>query len=257
MEHLRPLSLQQKISVMKTPLLYKAHDLNKAPRDEVFKQVNGEFSSRLPLQRLKPHKWLSDEIINAFYIILSIRSSMCGENDLFLSTFFFEQLLDKNGTGKLNYEKVKKLLKEKSALDFRRIFVPINDGKDHWSFIFCIVNEKKIIYFDSIKTRRKKGKEYTTAFFDFLMKDREKHSEHSALNKGEWTLITAADIPTQPNDCDCGIFLCALSDILSLRENAMMPNEFSTLELNQYRELLALWLERLEVVFIASIHFFR
>jgi len=240
--------VEEKIRVMKTPLLFKARELEKQEREDVSKLTNGLISSRLQFNRLKPYAWLNDEIINAFYIILGIRSRQCGENDLYLSTHFFQQLLDldKNGNGEINYEKVKRLMNRqgKNALDFRRIFAPINDGKDHWSFILCKVDEKKIIYYDPIKERRRRGTKYTTCFLDFLMKESVKGT---AIDKRDWALITAYNIPTQSNSYDCGVFMCVLSDILSLKDYAM-PNELVSLELNRYRELLAVWLGRIEVV---------
>jgi hypothetical protein len=82
---LEPLLPKEKIAVMKTPLLFKAKALKKVEKEEVMSLIEGHASSRLPFHRLKVGKWLNDELINAFYILLGIRSIMCGQNDLFLS----------------------------------------------------------------------------------------------------------------------------------------------------------------------------
>jgi sentrin-specific protease 1 len=179
---------------------------------------------------------------------------MCGQNDLFLSTYFYESLFVTNGKETITYENVGRLLQKqnKNAFDFNRIFVPINQGKDHWSCVVCFMDSKEIVYYDSIQARRKHGTKYTDAMYNYLVGENSRRDKCSELEKSEWSLITAQDIPVQPNGYDCGIFVCFFSDILSLQNYSPMPKELPSGELLKYRELLALWLERIEVCCVSS-----
>jgi hypothetical protein len=67
------------------------------------------FITRGSIDRLRPGKWLNDEIINAYIRLINLRKSMKGYA---LNTFFYIMLENMKKNNDCNYDKLNRVLKK-------------------------------------------------------------------------------------------------------------------------------------------------
>jgi hypothetical protein len=67
------------------------------------------FITRGSIDRLRPGKWLNDEIINAYIRLINLRKSMKGYA---LNTFFYTMLENMKKNNDYNYDKLNRVLKK-------------------------------------------------------------------------------------------------------------------------------------------------
>jgi sentrin-specific protease 1 len=174
-------------------------------------------------RRLRPGKWLDDELINFYVELLSERDINLSakypdrKKSVYFNTFFIEKL---TGASKSEfiYENVKKWLHKRKSntciFECDKVFVPINITQSHWVLVVIFVQEKRIAYFNSLRG----SKEYDgTVFVDALLKwvKEEANTENLAFDSSEWTLQYEGESPQQDNGCDCGIFVLMLIDFFT------------------------------------------
>ena len=203
--------------------------------------------------RLKPEKWLNDDIINFYFALLAKRDyDLClsdgkKKRSHFYNTQFMTQLRneDEGGNDKFddddeNYKfgNVKRWTKtipggDVFALD--KLFIPINITNTHWACVTVFMDEKIIEYYDSIRGRS--GLKYTKAVLRYL-KDLDQSSQirQQLSYWEEWELVDVDDSPKQNNSFDCGVFVCMIADCLGLDQ----PLTFTQEHINHCRQRIAL-----------------
>jgi sentrin-specific protease 1 len=93
-----------------------------------------------------------------------------------------------------------------------KIFIPINISQTHWALAVILVQDKEILYFDSMK-RKGKGTKYNKALLQWLV-DEARTKKNINLNTSEWKLKDM-DCPQQHNGYDCGVFLIMAANFIS------------------------------------------
>ena len=174
-------------------------------------------------RRLRPGKWLNDELINFYVELLKGRDRNLSakypdrKKSVYFNTFFMEKLIGVSKS-EFNYENVKTWLHKKKSntciFECDKIFVPINITQTHWVLVVIFIQEKRIAYFNSLRGKE----EYDgTVFVDALLKwvKEEANTENLAFDSLEWTLEYEGKCPQQENGCDCGIFVLMLIDFLT------------------------------------------
>ena len=112
---LRPLTDEEKIIVKDA--LYGAGSEN-----EILAKSDTDSVLRKSMRTLLPGRWLNDEVIHYFYLMLSRRDeTICNNQEgkkrsHFFKSFFLTKLLDESGTEKYNYSNVKRWSKVSSAM---------------------------------------------------------------------------------------------------------------------------------------------
>jgi hypothetical protein len=131
----------------------------------------GSTLSRAIIERLKPEIWLNDELVNFHNrIILSdldekLSVAIPGRKRCyFMSSYFIPTLIDENHgklskRGKLNYNNVKRWLKNATCVDgnlfnLAYLFVPYNESNVHWTLVVVSFPDHKIVYYDSFHNER-------------------------------------------------------------------------------------------------------
>lgn len=103
--------------------------------------------------RLNPGEWLNDELVNAFFELLMQHEHKGGCH--FFSSYFMTKLLSRDPTStedRYEYRNVRKWTKRKGVDLFahNKVFIPINQGFDHWNLVVIDMQAKKIQLYDSM-----------------------------------------------------------------------------------------------------------
>ena len=95
------------------------------------------------------------------------------------------------------------------------------------------IEEKKIIYYDSLDNYGKFAERYLTGMNKWL------HDEAKKLNIdiGEWITIYAPNVPRQYDSTSCGVYVLAIADLLA---SDLPLNNFSHLDVNEFRKKICL-----------------
>lgn len=177
--------------------------------------------------------WLNDEVINLYFRLLQERDHQRNQpslssqhhygRSLFLSSQFYIKLYERNT---YNFGNVQRWTRHwfprygiSSIFQWKRIYIPINGGRDHWSLIVVFVHERKIFYYDSFRNVARGN----VCFRNVLqwmndlvrMLNDQRRFQQSGVNNypldetfitNEWTTETVQDAPMQFNGYDCGVF---------------------------------------------------
>ena len=114
------------------------------------------------------------------------------------------------------------------------VLVPCNTGQsEHWSLLVVKPKEREICVLDSkaaafVKTSTKNS---ITKMWDLLQE------MDASLDADEWRFSTNTpqDIPQQPNNYDCGAFVCAYARCLVLK--SPLPDDFTSFRKHMVLEL--------------------
>jgi hypothetical protein len=178
----------------------------------IVKHKHGEFSKEA-LMRLEGG-WLNSAIVD-FYLKLILNRHMRARasNPLFsffiLETHFIHFLQDRDiglrrGNIGYNYDKVKSMTSTAKSFELNSIFIPVNIGNYHWTFIHIDMMLKKILYYDSIDGSATAQKHFTLLRW-WLADEAAAHSH--VFDPLEWSDIWVQDGPTQNNSMDCGVYV--------------------------------------------------
>ena len=87
--------------------------------------------SRSSLERLKPRKWLNDEVVNAYISLVNQRPA---QKAYVMNTFFYTMLEDMRDRSDYVYTKCERILKRKKVnlADYQLTIVPVNITGSHW-----------------------------------------------------------------------------------------------------------------------------
>ena len=220
--------------------------LNSDEGAEVMAKSGSDTIQRESMRRLRPGKWLNDEVIHFFYLLLAIRDAKeaSGLNGTpkrrshFFKSFFITKLLDEGVTNRYTYSNVKKWSESvpgKDIFGLNKVFVPFNLSNVHWACVVIFMQERRIQFYDSMGGG---GMYYMRAILQYLKDEWARKNNGKELpHLSEWKLVTCtSDTPRQTNCFDCGVFTCMFADFLSMDYPLSFTQEHAT----RYRERIAL-----------------
>ena len=230
---------------------------------------------RSSMDTLKPKEWLSDEIMNDFYLAIAKRTTKKKMQCHCFKSFFMTELLSEKGEYK--YDKVKRWSKKVQGGDIfalDKILLPINVKNIHWSCAVIFMQKKQIQIVDSLGDAN--DQRYLEALMRYLKDDHLDKKEEALPDMENWTLVsTPKNAPRQKNgkliynswhfllfECrvwsfgrfshiiiffniiayDCGVFSCIAADFLS----DDLPLKFDQHHIKQSRDYIALTILRAE-----------
>ena len=112
------------------------------------------YLDREDLLSLRPEKWLNDEVINLFNNCSSISEMANEQNSMILSTFFYTALMDEHDTKEYKFEAVQKWRVTKGGLLLKmtKVYIPINQGNQHWVLVVIDNHSRTITLYDSLSS---------------------------------------------------------------------------------------------------------
>ncbi|KAJ6604444.1 cysteine proteinase [Mycena vulgaris] len=200
-----------------TALLNKRGVISKYAREQVTDQ---------DIVRLKPNKWLNDEVINFYGAMILGRSEASKENPVtngkskvkkpldvhYFSTFFWTKL-EKEG-----YEKgrLAKWTKKIDIFAKDTILIPVNHSNIHWTGAAINFRQKRIESYDSMHDDRRRVFKLLRQYVDLEHRNKKK----TPFDFTGWEDYTSDDTPMQENGFDCGVFTCQFLESLSRGEES-------------------------------------
>jgi len=228
-EKIKPLSKKQKDAVKNT---------SSALVD--FFNINIETGARLA-----PRAWLNDDIINFYTKLLNNRTLLRtlardpGQRQIkyyCFSTFMATKLLQ----GKeFNYKGIKKWSSTAciKILNLDKLFMPVNEGENHWTLAVVNFHDKKFQYYDSIYTPN--GRTHEKLFRrlrKYVTEEAKTYSNEKVHFLDEWTDEYVNNAPQQgDSNSDCGVFACKYMDYII--DNC--PLNFTTKQIPYFRKRMA------------------
>jgi sentrin-specific protease 1 len=157
-------------------------------------------------KRMKPGTWLNDTMIDFTLAVVAERAG----NVCALGTHFINKLY--KDSQQYAYENVQKWTSiEKlgyDILDREKIFIPVNQGNNHWVLVVVDLLKRTVSYYDSFG---EKDVECTTNVVKWIK------NVYSKQNDAErkWNVIYVSN-PKQSNKYDCGVFVCKYAEYAAL-----------------------------------------
>ena len=172
--------------------------------------------------RLEPGRgtssWLSDELINFYMQLLSMRDQeTAASNPRHIRNHFFNSFLMatlRPNRGAYEYKRVQRWTKTFDLFSLNKVFIPINIDDTHWTLAVIDMTNKVIRYYDSSGGA---GREYLGKLLDYV-KDEWTHKKRTSPPAwmSEWRLIEGSQsTPQQHNSYDCGVFVLCSADLLA------------------------------------------
>lgn len=216
--------------------------------DEAFR-VGDQNIRPYDIHSLKPEGWVTDSIVNGYMFLLQKRDNMLVQSqaratpNLFFSSMLFSKLLSTNddsddGVSRWGKKRCDTYIGTGTNIfQMNKVFWPINHNNQHWSLVVADIEQQKLHYYDSLgKCQSKKNnmcklaKNTLPVIMEYLK------NEHKKINKTEfpstWRECDQSNtIPQQCNGYDCGVFLIAYADLLSVDES------LSTIDSNKMNEV--------------------
>ena len=152
--------LENELEILKTQQNEAAIESKKKELIEFTSERLVEFETgklnRVSLLSLRPEKWLNDEVINLFNNCSSISEMANEQNSTILSTFFYTKLMDEHNTKKYTFEAVKKwrVTKNGLLLKMTKVYIPINQGNQHWVLVVIDNPSRTITLYDSLLSEK-------------------------------------------------------------------------------------------------------
>mmetsp|Transcript_12004 Transcript_12004/g.15563 ORF Transcript_12004/g.15563 Transcript_12004/m.15563 type:complete len:423 (+) Transcript_12004:82-1350(+) len=186
----------------------------KGASNDVVATVSNAEITRKSFKRLRPGKWLDDEIINAYLKSLKVRNEtvLCktkGRSNLavyFHKTYFYTKLTE---GGRYTYSNVRTWTKRGPGkcdlFSQSMIFIPINIEGQHWALSVVFPTKKKIVYYDSLGLDGLRVLKNLRRYLSDEARDKGSYT----MNTSEWSLVNKKSAPRQNNQSDCGAFVCA------------------------------------------------
>jgi len=110
------------------------------------------FITRGSLERLKPGKWLNDEILNAYIKLINMRKGPF-KGGFALNTFFYTMLENMAINKNYTYEKLNRVLKKQKVdnlASYSLIMIPVNIRHSHWLLLVLDTSNYHISVVDSM-----------------------------------------------------------------------------------------------------------
>ena len=172
---------------------------------EVLVENFGIKINRRLLREVYENNWIDDNIIDFAMKMFQERDDYECEEETskrsshFYSCYFMNLLLE-NG---YNYSNVEQWSKKFNIFEKDKVFCPVNLNNKHWGLLVIYVQQKEIVYYDSMGV---KGKKYLDGALQYMYDEAKKSNIY--FNHDEWQLISYnKGLPQQENGYDCGIFV--------------------------------------------------
>lgn len=167
-------------------------------------EVSEESLMRLQLDENLPslEKWLNDETINAFLLILRNSNTAWGDV-LLLSSLYFRKFADEGHSGVSNW--LKKWLKKNKCPKYTRVVAPVSVGENHWIALAVDFGGRTVRSMDSLGGDGSAQREIMLKWVEHEWNSNSRW-EGEFVEK-DWD-SQAAESPTQTNVHDCGVFAC-------------------------------------------------
>jgi len=172
--------------------------------------------------RLRPGKWLNDEVVNFFLELLKARSATNDELPQchIFNTHFYRMLSGRNGNGNgcgYNYADVRRWMHEVDVFAKDMLICPIHCHGNHWTLALVNFCDKRIEYYDSLSENPSPAA--WLANLRHYLKDEHLRKHKTTWDDAGWTdhvwRPSLHRMPQQLNDWDCGMFMCKTVDYLS------------------------------------------
>ena len=169
------------------------------------------------LQCLQPGRWLSDEVVNFYMLLLQDRARWICTSSLthippshYFNSFFMCKLREGDT---YSYARVRKWSKRISTFNLNKIYMPIfREAERHWGMLVVLVQNREIHYHDSMA---KDGTQYTQAALRWLA-DEAHVRRHGDFDATRWsTHESGTSGPQQHNGYDCGVYSILCADFLT------------------------------------------
>lgn len=178
------------------------------------------------VERLKPGKWFTDDIVNTYMVLLGGDGNPGSTTSIFLSSLFFTNFTmterGELGSGRPDpryygqparkrHELVQRWTRKLDTTGPVKIFVPVNAGNSHWFMIMIDVKNKKVVSMDSLgsSSGRAGARKEMLGWIE---------AEHASKQKPfrleEWSSVQK-NVPQQKNGYDCGPFSCMFAAFMS------------------------------------------
>jgi len=207
---------------------------------EIIAMSGTDSVQRDSIRKLQPGRWLNDEVIHYFLVMLAKRDEeLCDtgareRRSHYFKSFFITKLLDENG---YNYRSVKRWSKKvvgKDIFNLDKVMVPVNISGMHWCLVVIFVQEKRIQFYDSMGGG---GTRYLDGLMKYLKDEHMDKKKTPLEGADEWKLVVCQpDTPQQENGFDCGVFTCMFADFISQD----MPLLISQEHISECRDRIAL-----------------
>jgi sentrin-specific protease 1 len=210
-----------------------------------------KFVHASSLNRLAPETWLNDELIAAYFQLVSKRDEiLCGKESrrkrsYIYSSYFWAKLIDyKSHTYCYNeVDAWSKKVQGGDIFSLGKLFIPINMGGTHWQVIVAFMQEHRIQMYDSMG---RGGRESLRIVMQYIQDEHQKKKGIPLPSGDSWTLVdTSSDTPSQRNGFDCGVFLCLFVDFISINSVLLFSQE----DVHHVRQRLALSLAKGKICF--------
>ena len=167
--------------------------------------------SQRDLNTLRPNECLTCEIINMYMHLLA--GSRPGT--YFFSSFTYAKLLEEFHAEEPNWAKFLRYAKRINFCDYDYVLFPIHQP-GHWCLVVAYPKQLKLAYFDSMGGTDGLCLKLCESFFQA----RGEANSAEARFKSDWTLEfvgprSKEPIPEQEDGVSCGLFVCALADVLT------------------------------------------
>jgi hypothetical protein len=201
-----------------------SHALADGHDDDVIVQVgrpSGHKVRRDAMQSLKPGVWVKDEVINAFFQLLTQRDGELCKNDVtqkrngFFNSFFMTKLLNEGHSnrsriGEYEYKNIRNwsanFVPGEDIFEVNKLFFPINVERTHWVLAVADILNQKIEIYDSgsrlynYKSIGKNGVRCLQTIFRYLKDEHLDKKKTPLPNANRWQLIPCgSDTPQQQN----------------------------------------------------------
>jgi len=209
------------------------------PDEEIVGVAGTDTVQRGSVHRLRPTKWLNDEVIHFFLTTLARREAHLSKDRPrqlrchFYKSFFMTKLLGQGGYRYANVRRWSRKVHGKDIFPLDKIICPINCGGMHWTCAVIDMQKRRIQFYDSLLGS---GMDYLKSLMEYL-KDEHRNKFKKELDTSNWELLDCQpNTPQQENGYDCGVFTCMFADYLS-RD---MPLTFNQANVTECRQRIAL-----------------
>ena len=169
---------------------------------------------------LRPRRWLSGDVINMFLQLVNVHRPEIK----YFGWYFMSQLvgppIPEKPDAPLDFKyglvagyAPRAFENSANLFEQETICIPVHRKEgNHWSLVVVFPKKKIIEYYDSLLWS---GKEYVETVYAYLRVEWKKAGKGDHIEAGgNWTLVSESPPGTkekpnkQPNDYDCGVFLC-------------------------------------------------
>ena len=152
--------LENELEILKTQqneaaIESKKKELNVFKAERVITHENDGrdfYLNRESFLSIRPNRWLNDEVINLYNNCSSLSEMANEQNSAILSTHFYTKLMDVHDTKEYTFEAVKKwrVTKNGLLLKMTKVYIPINQGNQHWVLVVIDNPSRTITLYDSL-----------------------------------------------------------------------------------------------------------